>query len=151
VLRSGLVTTLAVAALATATAACSLPEEAERETRTNALAAAGKPFPSLAPEQPGAETIEIVAEIGPAWKKGLYEIERPGVVNVSFTSPPGGNHNVNIVGPGAPYPLLWGTDAGSTAEDLTYAVEFQKGEYTFYCSVQGHRQAGMEGKIVVGG
>ena len=28
-------------------------------------------------------------------------------------------------------------------------IPMQKGEYTFYCSVSGHRSAGMEGKLIV--
>ena len=144
--RSGLVT--AIAAVALATTACTLPEAPEPEERTNALAARGKPFPSLAPAQPGTPTIDIVAKENPAteWEKEKFDT-KAGVVNISFTSPPGSNHNLNIVGPGAPYPLLWGTHAGSPADHLTHAVELQKGTYTFYCSVPGHRAGGMEGTI----
>jgi plastocyanin len=83
-----------------------------------------------------------------AWEKTEFTA-KAGVVNISFTSPTGDNHNLNITGPGAPYPLLWGVDAGSPADHLTHAVNLQKGTYTFFCSVQGHRPAGMEGTIVV--
>jgi plastocyanin len=144
--RSGLVPVLAVAAFAAA--ACSLPEAPAREARTNADAARGKPFPTQAPKQAGAPAIDVVAKVQPAWEKGVFEA-RAGVVNISFTSPPGGNHNLNLVGPGAPYPLLWGQDAGAPEDHLTYAVTLQKGTYTFYCSVQGHRSAGMQGTIEV--
>lgn len=146
--RYGLATTLA--ALAVATTACTLPEAPPREPRTNELAARGKPFPTLAPKVASAPTLDVVAAPNPstAWTKSVYET-KAGVVNISFTSPPGGNHNLNLVGPGAPYPLLWGTEAGSSADHLTHAVTLQKGMYTFYCSVQGHRQGGMEGKINV--
>lgn len=33
--------------------------------------------------------------------------------------------------------------------DITFTPE-QPGEYVFYCTVAGHRQAGMEGRLVVG-
>jgi plastocyanin len=148
VARSGLVTTLA--ALALATTACSLPEAPAREARTNEHAARGKPYPTLAPKDASAESLDVVAKANPAteWEKEEYDA-KAGVVNISFTSPEGSNHNLNLVGPGAPYPLLWGEEAGSPADHLTHAVTLQKGVYTFYCSVQGHRTGGMEGTITV--
>lgn len=146
--RYGLAT--ALGALALVTTACTLPEAPAREPRTNADAARGKPYPTQAPKVASAPALDIVAAPNPStkWTKSEYEAAA-GVVNISFTSPAGGNHNLNLVGPGAPYPLLWGDPAGSAEDKLTYAVELQKGTYTFYCSVQGHRAGGMEGKITV--
>jgi plastocyanin len=148
VARSGLATTLAAVALAATATACSLPEAPAREARTNADAAHGKPYPTLAPKQAGAPTLDVVAKSEPVYEKSEFSVPA-GVVNISFTSPANGNHNLNLVGPGAPYPLLWGEDAGSGEDHLTHAVTLQKGTYTFYCSVQGHRAAGMQGTITV--
>jgi plastocyanin len=146
--RSGLATTFAVVALAATASACSLPQAPARVARTNADAAHGKPYPTLAPKDPSAETIDVVAKTEPVYEKTSFTA-KAGVLNISFTSPASGNHNLNLVGPGAPYPLLWGEDAGSGEDHLTHAVTLQKGTYTFYCSVQGHRAAGMQGTITV--
>jgi plastocyanin len=146
--RPGLVTILAAVALAATASACSLPQAPARVARTNADAAHGKPYPTLAPKQAGAPTIEVVAKAEPKFEKTEYEVPA-GVVNISFSSPVNGNHNFNLVGPGAPYPLLWGQDAGSGEDHLTHAVTLQTGTYEFYCSVQGHRAAGMHGTIKV--
>jgi plastocyanin len=149
VARYGLAPTLAAAALAATATACTLPEAPAREARTNADAAHGKPYPTLAPKQAGAPAIDVVAKDGaPQWERKTFTT-KAGVSNISFSSPKGGNHNLNLVGPGAPYPLLWGEPAGAPEDHLTYAVNLVAGKYTFYCSVQGHRAAGMEGTITV--
>jgi plastocyanin len=36
-----------------------------------------------------------------------------------------------------------------TEDTATTVVNFKAGEYTFYCSVPGHREAGMEGTLTV--
>jgi plastocyanin len=45
-----------------------------------------------------------------------------------------------------------GVDSGPIAagESVTVTINAPAGEYTFYCSVPGHRQAGMEGTLKLG-
>lgn len=82
----------------------------------------------------------------------VYEVTgpttvKPGLVNISLTSE--GNHNLALAGPGLPVALLWGALAGKTETDLTHSVRLRLGTYTYYCSVPGHRSAGMQGTIEV--
>ena len=101
---------------------------------------------TLRPEDPDAPTIEVTAPLEARFDKTSYTAPER-TFNLSFTST--GNHNLNLVGPGVPEPLLWGEPAGAFEEDLTWSVTLQPGRYTIYCSVDGHRQAGMEGKLTV--
>lgn len=90
-------------------------------------------------------TLQIAAEAGAlAYDKTSLEAAA-GNVTIEFTNPSGLTHDVTLDGPGVEDE---GTDiirSGSTSVTL----DLQAGEYTFYCSVDGHRAAGMEGKLVV--
>jgi plastocyanin len=68
-----------------------------------------------------------------------------GTVTIEFTNDSSVPHDVKIEGPEGD---LGGTDTvtGGTAEA---DVELEAGEYTFYCSVDGHRDLGMEGTLTV--
>jgi plastocyanin len=66
----------------------------------------------------------------------------PGILEIDFTSTEG-IHDFVIEGvPG----FMLETSAGKTK---TGKVELQRGAYTFYCSLPGHRAAGMEGTLTV--
>ena len=70
---------------------------------------------------------------------------KPGKVTIDFTNPSALEHDVAIEGEGKEI-------AGSEliAEGKTsVSTELAPGTYTFYCTVPGHREAGMEGSLVV--
>jgi plastocyanin len=70
---------------------------------------------------------------------------KPGKVTIDFTNPSALEHDVAIEENGKEI-------AGSEliAEGKTsVSADLAPGTYTFYCTVPGHREAGMEGKLVV--
>jgi plastocyanin len=69
-----------------------------------------------------------------------------GNVTVNFSNPSSAPHDVRIEDPS-------GKDVGGTEvivkSNESAEVTLKPGEYTFYCSVPGHRQGGMEGTLTV--
>jgi uncharacterized cupredoxin-like copper-binding protein len=68
-----------------------------------------------------------------------------GAVTIELTNDSAVPHDVQIEGPDGD---IGGTDE-TTGGSVTAEVELEPGEYTFYCSVPGHREAGMEGPLTV--
>jgi plastocyanin len=69
----------------------------------------------------------------------------PGRVTVRFTNDSSIPHNVTI----AEGSRNLGETETITGDSATTQVELGAGEYDFYCSVAGHRAAGMEGTLTV--
>jgi plastocyanin len=70
---------------------------------------------------------------------------KAGTVTITFTNKSSLEHNVTIAQGAA---VLGATPTfGSGSRTLT--LKLKPGTYTFYCSVPGHRQAGMEGTLAV--
>jgi plastocyanin len=70
---------------------------------------------------------------------------KAGKVTVDFTNSSPVPHDVRIEGDGKD---IGGTEVISESNESA-KVDLKPGEYTFYCSVPGHRQAGMEGTLAV--
>jgi plastocyanin len=66
----------------------------------------------------------------------------PGQITVKMTNKSGTPHDIVIDGKGKGQVV----QGGGTSQ---FAAAFTAGTYTFYCSVPGHRAAGMVGKLVV--
>ena len=86
----------------------------------------------------------------PATAQLAYETQQAtapaGELEIKSPNPSGTPHNIALDGPGVADvkgPVV--QDGGSS--DIK--VKVQKGEYVFYCTVPGHREGGMEGKLKV--
>ncbi|HEX3172670.1 MAG TPA: plastocyanin/azurin family copper-binding protein [Solirubrobacterales bacterium] len=71
---------------------------------------------------------------------------KAGQVTVDFNNPQGLTHDVAIEDSGGK--TVGKTELIAEGEDST-TVNLKPGTYTFYCSVPGHREAGMEGTLTV--
>jgi len=69
-----------------------------------------------------------------------------GKVTVDFNNPQGIGHDVAIETSGGE--VVGQTEIVTEGESST-TVELKPGTYTFFCSVPGHREAGMEGTLTV--
>lgn len=96
--------------------------------------------PEVDPEE--AETVEVRAvEIGP-FRDVPEEVPAGPVTFVLENEDPEEPHDFNVEELGR------GTDVIGPGETDEVTVELEAGTtYTYYCSVPGHRQAGMEGTL----
>jgi uncharacterized cupredoxin-like copper-binding protein len=71
---------------------------------------------------------------------------KAGKATIDFNNPAPVPHDVRVADKG-------GKDIGGTevitGKSEKAPIELKAGEYTFYCSVPGHREAGMEGDLTV--
>jgi len=140
-----LVATVAALAGCGSSSNSSSSSAAQAPTTSSATAAAPTTSTSAAPT--GASSISLEAN-----KEGQLEYDtksltaKAGKVTVDFSNPAPLAHNVTIESSS-------GSSVGATptftggSKKLT--VTLKPGTYKFFCSVPGHRQAGMEGTLTV--
>ena len=92
----------------------------------------------------GGTSMEVVGTDGLSFEPEQVTVTA-GEVTVELTAEPAVEHNVVIEGVAGDEPVVEAA-AGETA---TGTVSLEAGSYTFYCSVPGHREAGMVGTIEV--
>jgi plastocyanin len=137
--RNGLLFLIVLSALALGLAACGGGGNEAATTGGGATTAGGG-------GGGGGGTLQLAADPSGALKFDKTSLEATaGSVTIDFTNDSSLPHDVKLQGPGVDGE---GTDT-ITGSSTSVTLDLQPGDYTFYCSVDGHRAAGMEGKLVV--
>jgi plastocyanin len=94
----------------------------------------------------GPGELTLTADPGGDLSYDKQELEAPaGEVTITMDNPSSVPHNVSIEGSGV-------DEEGETVDQggvSEVSAELEAGEYTFYCSVPGHQEGGMEGTLTV--
>jgi plastocyanin len=94
----------------------------------------------------GAATLDIEAAPSGLAYSSDTATAKAGKVTLDFTNPQALTHDVAIEDSSGK--TLGQTELIAEGSDST-TVNLKPGEYTYYCTVPGHREAGMEGTLVV--
>ena len=130
---------LAVVALSLAVAACGGDDDEEADEPPAADTAEDTGGGG------GGTTLELAADPGGALSFDQTELTASaGEVTINLTNAAQIPHNVAVEGNGVDE-----VSETVTAGDTSLTLTLEPGEYTFYCAVPGHREAGMEGTLVV--
>jgi plastocyanin len=93
----------------------------------------------------GGTTLQLASDPSGAFKFDKTSLQATaGMIMIELANDSSVPHNVAVEGEGV--------DEESetvTGEPTTLMVELEPGTYTFYCSVPGHREGGMEGTLTV--
>jgi uncharacterized cupredoxin-like copper-binding protein len=122
------------------------PETSKPEsTSTTPTATTGTPAP---PSSPAAKATKIALAADPGGQLAFSTKvlgSKAGTVSIVMTNSSPVEHNVTI----AEGSKVLGATPTFVGGSKTLTLKLKPGIYTFYCSVPGHRQAGMEGKLTV--
>jgi plastocyanin len=109
---------------------------------TTSSATAATPAPTS-----GATALALAADPEGALKFNTTSLTaKAGKVAIAFANKASLEHNVTVASPSG---AVLGATPTFASGAKTLTLNLTPGTYKFYCSVPGHRQAGMEGTLVV--
>jgi plastocyanin len=113
----------------------------------HAKATTGTPAPPSSPARPGgASSVALAADPNGLLSFNTKQLSATaGSVTIKFTNAATLEHNVTIV----EGTRLLGATPTFVTGSRTLTLTLKPGTFTFYCSVPGHRQGGMEGTLSV--
>ncbi|HYM63613.1 MAG TPA: plastocyanin/azurin family copper-binding protein [Gaiellaceae bacterium] len=144
--RTSLVIFLFLTLVAVIAAGCGGGDDNSGSSDTGAATDTGATTETSGGGGGGGGTLEVAA-VGDELKFDKTSLEAPaGSVTINFTNPSASiPHNVTIEGSGIDSVAT----ETVTGEASSVKAELEAGTYDFYCSVGGHRAAGMEGTLTV--
>ncbi len=120
----------------------SAPETTAESTGANAGGAGGGEGSG------GSSVVEVEAVDGAGLEYTSDQATaKAGQVSIDFNNPQGLSHDVAVEN--AAGETIGQTDLVADGSTTATIGDLEPGEYTFYCTVPGHREAGMEGTLTV--
>jgi plastocyanin len=108
----------------------------------------GTTTPGKSPRPAGSGSLKVQIAADPSGQLKFQQSSvtaKPGQVTIEFDNPSPVPHDVTV----ARGSTKLGATKVVTAGKATTKIALQPGSYTFYCSVDGHRAAGMQGTLAV--
>jgi plastocyanin len=128
----------------TKSAAAATP--ATSTSSTQPTATTGTPAPASSPAAEATTQLSLAANPEGQLKYNVSTLTaKAGTVTISFENASPVEHNVTV----AEGSTVLGATPTFAGGSRKLTLKLKAGTYTFYCSVPGHRQAGMEGKLTV--
>jgi plastocyanin len=118
--------------------------EGQSEAAPEGAEAGGEEGGEAAASGPGG-TLDLAADESDLAYDATSLISKPGKVTIDFTNPSALEHDVAIESDGEE---IAGSELIAQSK-TSVSAELAPGTYTFYCTVPGHREAGMEGTLTV--
>jgi uncharacterized cupredoxin-like copper-binding protein len=139
---------LAIAGLALAGCGSSSSSTASSAATTSSTpAAATNSTAAAAPGTSAGQTLSLAANPEGQLKYETTALNaKAGKVTIDFTNKSPLSHNVTVA---ASSGSVVGATPSFQGGAMKLSLELKPGTYKFYCSVPGHRQAGMEGTLTV--
>jgi uncharacterized cupredoxin-like copper-binding protein len=96
----------------------------------------------------GESIVKIEAAEGSTLAFVQKEVKaKAGQVSIEFTNPQSLSHDVAVESSSGEE--VGATELVASGKAVTTISDLKPGKYTFYCTVPGHREAGMEGTLTV--
>lgn len=130
-------------------AGCGSSETSSQATSTAATQATttSGDSPSATSPETGASTAKLATDPTGQLRYSTTSLTaKAGTVNIDFTNDSPLPHNVTVA---TSQGKVLGASPTFRGGTFVLTLNLQPGTYTFYCSVPGHRDAGMQGTLVV--